>query len=94
MGLTPENVVFESLLNQLWKVEKITVEDFVTFDDNLTTSTDQISTDLIDWQQRAGEEAIKEVVPDTSSARQAVSVVSDDDEDDQASYYIRSTSTP
>ena len=63
--------------------DKITVEDFVTFDDNLTTSTDQINTDLIDWQQQAREEAIKEVVPNTSSARQAANVVLDGDEDDQ-----------
>ena len=38
---------------------------------------------MIDWGQQAGEEAIKEVVPDTSSASQAVNVVSDDDDDDQ-----------
>ena len=38
---------------------------------------------MIDWQQQAREEAIKEVVPGTSSASQAVNVVSDDDEDDQ-----------
>ena len=38
---------------------------------------------MIDWRQQAREEAIKEVLPDTSSASQAVNVVSDDDEDDQ-----------
>ena len=54
-----------------------------TFPDNLTTSTGQISTDLIDWRQQAREKAIKEVVQHTSSASQAVNVVSDDDEDDQ-----------
>ena len=43
----------------------------------------QINTDLIDWRQQAREEAIKVVVPDTSSASQAVNVVSDYDEDDQ-----------
>ena len=38
---------------------------------------------MIVWPQQAREEAIKEVVPDNSSASQAVNVVSDDDEDDQ-----------
>ena len=61
---------FESLLTQLRKDDEI-VEDFGSFDD------------LIDWQQQAREEAIKEVVPDTSSASQAVNVVSGDDEDGQ-----------
>ena len=32
----------------------------------------QINTDLIDWRQQAREEAIKDVVSDTSSANQAV----------------------
>ena len=49
----------------------------------MTTSTGQVNTDLIDWRQQAREQAIKEIVPDTSSASQAVNVVSDDDEDDQ-----------
>ena len=35
---------FESLLTQLREDNEITVEDFVTFDDNLTTSTGQINT--------------------------------------------------
>ena len=61
----------------------MTVGDFVTFDDNLTTSTGQINTDLIDWRQKAREEAIKEVAPDTSGASQAVNVVSDNDGNDQ-----------
>ena len=74
---------FESLLTQLREDNEITAKDFVTFDDNLTTSTGQINTDLIDWLQQAREEAIKEIVPDTSSASQAVNVVSDDDEDGQ-----------
>ena len=74
---------FESLLTQLREDHEFTVEDFVTFDDNLTASTGQINTNLIDWRQQAREEAIKEVVPDTSSASQAVNPVSDNDEDDQ-----------
>ena len=41
------------------------------------------STNLIDWQPQAQEEAIKEVVTDTSNASLAVNVVSDGDEDDQ-----------
>ena len=73
----------KSLFTQLREDDEITVEDFVTFDDNLTTSTGQINTNLIDWRQQAQEEAIKEVVPDTSSASQTVNVVSDGDEDDQ-----------
>ena len=44
---------FDSHLTQLREDDKITVEDFVTFDDNLTTSTGQINTDLIDWRQQA-----------------------------------------
>ena len=46
----------------------MTFENVVTFDDNLTLSTGQINTDLVDWRQQAREEAIKEVVPNTSSA--------------------------
>ena len=38
--------------------------------------------DLIDWRQQAREEAIKEVMPDISSANQAVKVVLDNDEND------------
>ena len=67
-SITNENEIdeeFESLLTQLREDDEITVEDFVT-DDNLTTSTGQINTDLIDWQQQARQEAIKEVVSDTS----------------------------
>ena len=72
-----------SHLTQLCEDDKITVEDFVTFDDNLTISTGQINTDLMDWRQQAWDEAFKEIVPDASSASQAVNVVSDGDEDDQ-----------
>ena len=85
-SITNDNEIdeeFESLLTQPCEDDKITIEDFITFDDNLTTQAGQINTDLIDWQQQAREEAIKEVVPVTSSASQAVNVVSDDDEDDQ-----------
>ena len=74
---------FESLLTQLCEEDEITVEFFVSFDDNLTTSTFQKSADLIDCRQQAREEAIKEVVTDTFSVSQAVNVASDDDEDDQ-----------
>ena len=49
---------------------------------------------MIDWGQQAGEEAIKEVVPDTSSASQAVNVVSDDDDDDQEENTPRHLTTP
>ena len=74
---------FESLLTQLREDDEITVENFVTFDDNLTTSTVQINNDLINWRQQAREEAVKEVLPDTSSASQAVNFVSDDDDDQE-----------
>ena len=50
---------FESLLTQLREDDEITVEDFVTFDDNLTPSTGQINTDLIDWRQRARGKLLK-----------------------------------
>ena len=85
-SITNDNEIdeeFESLLTQLWEYAQITVEDFVTFNDNLTISTGQINTDLMDWQQQAWQEAIKEVVPDTSRPSQAVIVVRYDDEDDQ-----------
>ena len=65
----------KSLFTQLREDDEITVEDFVTFDDNLTTSSGQINANLIDWRQQAQEEAIKEVVPDTSSASQTVKMV-------------------
>ena len=81
----------ESLPIQLHEDDEITVADFVTFNDNLTTSTGQVNTDLIDWRQQAREQAIKEIVPDTSSASQAVNVVSDDDEDDQEKKKILDT---
>ena len=74
---------FESLLTQLREDDEITVEDFVTFDDNLTISTGQRNTDLTDWGQQSREEAITEVALDTSSTSQAVNVVLNEDEDDQ-----------
>ena len=40
---------FESLVTQLREDHEFTVEDFVTFDDNLTESAGQINTDFIDW---------------------------------------------
>ena len=73
---------FESLLTKLREDDGITVEDFVTVDGNLTMSTGQVNTDLIGWRKQAREEAIKEVVVDTSSASQAVNIVLDDDDDD------------
>ena len=73
---------FESLLIQFREDDQTTVDDFVTFDDNLPTSTGEVNMDLIDWRQQAREEAIKEVMPDISSANQAVKVVLDNDEND------------
>ena len=63
-SITNDNVIDEeikSLLTQLCEDDEITVEDFVIFD-NLTTSIDQINTELIHWWQHSQEEAIKEVV--------------------------------
>ena len=58
---------FESLLAQLRQDDDITVEYFITFDDNLTTSIGQINTDMVDWRQQAWEDAIQEVLPDVSA---------------------------
>ena len=84
-SITNDNEVdekFGSLLTQLQEDGEITAEDFVTFDDNLTTSTCQINIHLIESRQQAREEATKDVVPDIFSASKAVNVVSDDDEGD------------
>ena len=84
-SITNDNEIdeeFESLLIQFREDDQTTVDDFVTFDDNLPTSTGQVNMDLIDWRQQAREEAIKEVMPDISSANQAVKVVLDNDEND------------
>ena len=70
-SITNDNEIdeeFESLLTQFREDDEMTFENVVTFDDNLTLSTGQINTDLVDWRQQAREEAIKEVVPNTSSA--------------------------
>ena len=40
-------------ITQLREDGEIIAEDFVTLDDNLTTSTGQINIDLIDWRQQA-----------------------------------------
>ena len=75
-SITNDNEIgeeYQSLLTQLCENDEITVEDFVTFDENLKISTVKINTDLIDWRQQTREEAIKKVVRDTSSASQAVS---------------------
>ena len=84
-SITNDNEIdeeFESLLIQFREDDQTTVDDFVTFDDNLPTSTGEVNMDLIDWRQQAREEAIKEVMPDISSANQAVKVVLDNDEND------------
>ena len=47
-----DNVIdeeFNSLFTQLSEDDEITVEDFLIFDDNLTTSTGQTNADLINW---------------------------------------------
>ena len=70
----------ESLLAQLREDDDITVEDFITSDDNLTTSIGQINTNKVDWRQQAREDAIQEVLPDISAIQSEV--ISDDDDDD------------
>ena len=74
---------FEFLLAQLREDDHITVEDFITFDDNLTTSIGQINTDMVDWRRQAREDAIQEVLPDVSAIQSEV--ISDDDEEDHTS---------
>ena len=71
---------FESLLAQLREDDDKTVEDFIPFDDNLTTSIGQINTDMVDSRQQAREDAIQEVLPDVSAIQSEV--ISDDDDDD------------
>ena len=47
---------FQSLFSQLSNDdEDITLEDYLTFDDNLSTSVGQINTDLVDWRETARE---------------------------------------
>ena len=70
----------ESLRAQLREDDDITVEDFITSDDNLTTSIGQINTNKVDWRQQAREDAIQEVLPDISAIQSEV--ISDDDDDD------------
>ena len=48
---------------------------------------------MIDSRQKAREEAIKELVPDNSSASQVVNVVSDNEEDDQEENTLRHLTT-
>ena len=85
---------FATLLNQLRDdVEDITVEDFVTFDDNVTTSPGQINTDLVAWLEKALEEGIEDFVPKdlNSNEGQNPEVISDDEDHDdrlQASQHL------
>ena len=57
-SITNDSEIDENLLTQLCEDDEITVEDIVTFDDNLTTSTGQINTNLIDRRQQARAGAI------------------------------------
>ena len=72
---------FESLLAQLREDDDITVEYFITFDDNLTISIGQINTDMVDWRQQAREDVIQEVLPGVSAIQSEV-ISDDDDEED------------
>ena len=53
------NEEFAILLNQLRHDDDIKVKDFITFDDNVTTSPVQINTNLVDWREKTWEEAKK-----------------------------------
>ena len=81
-SVSGEGEVAESLLAQLREDYDKTVEDFITFDDNLTTSIRQINTDMVDWRQQAREDAIQEVLPDVSAIQSEV-ISDNDDEDDE-----------
>ena len=61
----------------------LNVEDFITLDDNLTTSTGQINTNMIDWRQQAREDAIQEVSLDVSSNIQSEVISGDDDDNEE-----------
>ena len=54
---------FATFLNQFCDDDDITVEEFITCDDNVMTSPGQINTDLVDWREKAREEAIEDVLP-------------------------------
>ena len=67
--------------NQLRDDDDITVEDFITFDDNVTTSPDQINTYLVDWTEKSLKEAIEYVVSNDldSNEGQNPEVISDNE---------------
>ena len=44
---------FASLLNQLRDDDDITVKEFITFEDNVTTFSGQINTDLVNWREKS-----------------------------------------
>ena len=70
---------FQSLFSQLSNDdEEVTLEDYLTFDDNLSTSVGQINTNLEDWHETAREEVIRDVV----SEREFSTNSSSDDESD------------
>ena len=54
---------FATLLNELGDDYSITVKDFITSENNVTTYPCQINTDLFDWREKAWEEAIEDVLP-------------------------------
>ena len=71
----------KNLLTQLRDDKDITVEDFITFDDNVMTSPGQINTDLVDWREKAREQAIKDVALNDldSNEGQNLGVISDNE---------------
>ena len=72
---------FATLFNQR-RDDDITVKDFITFDDNVTTSAGQINTDLVVWREKIWEEAIEDVVPINLDSNEGLNLeVIFDDED-------------
>ena len=72
---------FATLFNQR-RDDDITVKDFITFDDNVTTSPGQINTDLVVWREKIWEEAIEDVVPINLDSNEGLNLeVIFDDED-------------
>ena len=72
---------FATLFNQR-RDDDITVKDFITFDDNVTTSPGQINTDLVLWREKIWEEAIEDVVPINLDSNEGLNLgVIFDDED-------------
>ena len=58
------------------------MQDFITFDDNVTTFPGELNSDLVSWREKAREEAIEDVVSNDlySNEGQSPEVISDDED--------------